>query len=119
MQNKATLLWWNVAFQVVKQPLLSFTPECRHVLERLALGFGHEAVYEPGRYNAYGAVKSVGEHMAEFSAHRAEAHVVHRHKGARYDEIEYPLERYGHRDGCRADGIRENLGYQHPAYRAP
>ena len=48
-----------------------------------------------------------------------EVHVEHRHKGARHDEVENPLECYGNGHGSTTDGVRENLGDEHPADGTP
>lgn len=105
--------------EALSRLVAAVAPVAGHLLERLAFGFGHQAEHKPCGEDTYHAIERVCEHVAETIAHRAEFHVIHRNECRRHYEVEYPLE--GHRDGNSraADGVGENLGDEHPAYRTP
>ena len=89
-----------------------------HVFEGFALGFRNAFPDEDGGGYTDAAVEEVGEYVTELRVRR-NLHIVQRQEGRRNDEVEDPLE--GHGDGYAgaANRVRENLGDEHPADRAP
>ena len=84
-------------------------PELGHIFEGLALGLRNEFPYKESCKDADDSVKTVCEGVTEVLSHRAEAHVVHREEGRRYDEVEDPLEGYSYSYSSSTDGVREDL----------
>ena len=102
----------------VREGLFSVFPHRRHLLQRLALGLGHELPYEDGCYDAEDAIETVGEPMSEVIAFR-QVHVEHRHERAGNDEVEYPLECHSDGHSSTTDGVGEYLGNEHPTDGTP
>ena len=96
-----------VRFSFLFQAVL---PECRHVLQCLAFGFGHALPDEQGCKQADDAIQAVSEHRAE---------IVQSRKGGRHQVVEHPLERYGDGYGFSTDGVGEDLGNENPNKSAP
>lgn len=93
-------------------------PQCRHILESLALGLRHQLTDKDSGHKADNAIEPIGEPMAEVVA-LCQVHVKHRNERRRNDEIENPLEGNGNGRGSAADGVGEEFSHIHPADWSP
>lgn len=91
-------------------------PQFAHIFERFAFCLGHNTPYEECGEHTYHTIESVGEPMTEIRI-AGGLHVKHGYECGAYNPVEYPLESNGYGDRRAAYGVREYLGYQHPAYR--
>lgn len=101
---------------ILPYPFMSFvfSPQPAHILQSLALGFGHETPDKDGSDDTDQTIQTVSEPVAEVVA-GSEVHVEHRHERRTHDPVENPLEGNGYGNRLATDRIGEDLSDEHPA----